>query len=530
MTESRSFASRRQACARTLLLLVAAFLLQPSTGLGGWRCDVCQDVVTTFRLQFPELGARDMGAPISAGGADPEAVVAPAPPGCTAFAKGSTIRSACVGARQGISVEERTRFFVWSSAKAGKAALEVCAELGKCKKLPAIGPTGIREGKTSDDEVSIKCDRASRTARCQLDPNCPAYKAAGCDEVCVSCLWLVQSWPRFSSMCAMEKKGGSSPAAGGMKLPAGKPRFAEAAAGASGSSSLALTAAERIARKRALAAQARAAAAEDAQLRAEEAEAAAELRAAEEEWHAQLELEAAADADSESGAGSGSGSAGAAAADEDEVLQTSAALLQVGESAAAAAGAEGRGSNALTGTPPSRKPGSSTAAAAVPAPAPIKLSDSTFRSTIKPAIIPKGLGSPALESSLLTLPPPDADELGDECMRQFWALASLPEAWSAVATGGADSHLAGYSWDPLTACRCMSKCPYNSIDALAVEEACGGIFEPRAPHLAGKRLLAGLARLKRERAPKAFAAAAGPGEAGELAGRMDTEISRVRDV
>lgn len=508
------------ACAGTLFLVIAAFLIQPTTGLGGWRCDACQDVVTTFRLQFPELGARDMGAPISAGGADPEAVVAPAPPGCTAFAKGSTIRSACVGSRQGISVEERTRFFVWSSAKAGKAALEVCAELGKCKKLPPIGPTGIREAKTSDDEAAVKCDRASRTARCQLDPNCPAYKAAGCDEVCVSCLWLVQSWPRFSNMCAMEKKGGassSSSASSALKKP-GAARFAESGAAAG---SVALSAAERIAQKRALAAQARAAAAEDAQLRAEEAEAAAELRAAEEEWHQQLEQEGAADSES------GSGSAGASA-DEDEVLQTSAALLQVGEAAS-----EGIGASAVGGFP-SRSTGSSSsssaAAAAAPAPAPIQLSDSTFRSTIKPAIIPKGLGSPALESSLLTLPAPDADELGDECMRQFWALASLPEAWSAVATGGADSHLAGYSWDPLTACRCMSKCPYNSIDALAVEEACGGIFEPRAPHLAGKRLLAGLARLKRARAPKAFAAAAGPGEAGELAGRIDTDISSARDV
>lgn len=459
-----------------------------------------------------------MGAPISAGGADPEAVVAPAPPGCTAFAKGSTIRSACVGSRQGISVEERTRFFVWSSAKAGKAALEICAELGKCKKLPPVGPTGIRQASTTDDEAAVKCDRASRTARCQLDPNCPAYKAAGCDEVCVSCMWLVQSWPRFSATCSMgggSKAGSaSSSAAGGAKKPptTGKPRFAEAAD----------TAAARIARRRALATEARVAAVEDARLRAEEAEAAAELRAAEEEWHQQLELE-------------GEGEAGGvdAAADEDDVLQTSAsaeaALLQVDESS-------GSRLSRLGGTLPPRSAGRSTprggsSAAAAPAgPAPLQLSDSAFRSTISPAIIPKGLGSPALESSLLTLPPPDADELSEECMRQFWALSSLPEAWSAAATGGADSRLAGYSWDPLTACRCMSKCPYNSIDALAVEEACGGIFEPRAPQLAGKRLLAGLARLKRARAPAAFAAAAGSGEAGELAARLDTDISSVRDV
>jgi hypothetical protein len=106
-------------------------------------------------------------------------------------------------------------------------------------------------------------------------------------------------------------------------------------------------------------------------------------------------------------------------------------------------------------------------------------------------VIPRGLGSPSFSD--IDLPKPAVEDLWAECMQQWSALGAVPEAWAVVAGEGGDATLSGATWDPMTACRCLSICPYNSIDALAVEETCGGVFDARSPPLAAGELLAAAA-------------------------------------
>ena len=120
------------------------------------------------------------------------------------------------------------------------------------------------------------------------------------------------------------------------------------------------------------------------------------------------------------------------------------------------------------------------------------LTSSAWR-TKAPGLVPHGLGSPALAVAQELAPPPA--ELHAECLKQWHALAAVPAAWHAVAGAEADGWLAGATWDPMTTCRCLALCPYNSIDALAVEESCGGVFDARSPTLAQGDLVAGIAAL-----------------------------------
>jgi len=57
----------------------------------------------------------------------------------------------------------------------------------------------------------------------------------------------------------------------------------------------------------------------------------------------------------------------------------------------------------------------------------------------------------------------------------------------------------------------LQQCPYNSIDSLGVEDSCGGVFDDRAPDVAGQRLVGGLAAVA---ARGEAAAAAVPGAGG----------------
>jgi len=490
--------------ARALVLLAIAV---SAVGIGGWKCEVCQDVVMTFRRQWPTLGARSLVAPITEGGADPETVVAPASPGCNAFAMGSPLRAKCVAGRQDLGLDPRLSYHVWASLKNAVSSGEICGQLGKCGKLPALDATGVRKGSTPEQEAAIKCERASRTARCQLDPNCPAYQKFGCSDECVACLWLVRSWPQFNSICAPKAPSGGAaapPAATGSSatakpLPGKASRFAQRR------------------RRRRLEAEADEAADELAEEGAQEdvdgadgVDAAADSR---------LQREDAADAELHE-RDAGGGEDGEA---EDGPLPPSPydapalALLETrggggaaGDAQAGAAAQSSGGAVAMASRAPTSTKGGPAAASPGPSAGDDSaLTTSAWRGAATPALIPKGLGSPPLSQASGTIPTPEAVALQAECLTQYHTLSAVPEAWAAITATGNDGRLSGVTWDPLTSCRCLSRCPYNSIDALAVEDACGGLFDDRVPYVAGKRLLAGLSRMQAEQFPEVAAARAG---------------------
>ena len=174
-----------------------------------------------------------------------------------------------------------------------------------------------------------------------------------------------------------------------------------------------------------------------------------------------------------------------------------------------------RGANTATLEAAAKAVNEAGALLEVGAPArPVLTSSLAHAKKLKPPI-PTGLGSPPFPEAGVV---PPSEEPASECMRQWNALGAVPEAWAIVAGASGDASVPGSTWDPMTACRCLSLCPYSSIDALAVEETCGGVFDARSPAHAGAGLLAGLAA----------AAAPAPGlSAAERAKEVDTGASQV---
>ena len=289
----------------------------------------------------------------------------------------------------------------------------------------------------------------------------------------------MRSWPSFSGVCRLD-------------LPAGK----------SGSSTLRFAALTQDAAANADAEAAAAAAAE--------ADAASFAEALVDGGRSAPPLRDAADADADAGEGGGFGDGdGDGAADSDlasDLLHRGAAAETI--AAALAAGSAGGAAAALL----ELEAGLAAPAGAVkPA---LTGSLKREKAATKP-VIPRGLGSPSF--SVVDQEKLDVDSLWAECMQQWSALGAVPEAWAVVAGEGGDATLSGATWDPMTACRCLSICPYNSIDALAVEETCGGVFDARSPPLAAGELLA------------AAAAAAPPRSGDSVAARYkDTAFASTR--
>ena len=403
-------------------------------------CDVCADVVSTFRRSYPHLGARPLSVPLSAGGGGIDGGDMPAAPGCSAFAAGSALRAQCVTQRAALAGDAALDYHVWSAAKNAQPDYTTCIDLAHC------------------DKDGGDCAASAGSAACLADPNCAGYRQH-CAPACAACLWVVRSWPAFDSTCA--------PAAG--TQPAGKVSFAQRDEAGGG-----LRADEEVGEAR------------EADAAAEEAAAAAAA--------AEQRVVADADADADD-------------ADGDDLSGLVAEVARRGGSAGMVLAALRDGAGAASSLL------ELAADARVTAPPPPMLTQSAWRAKAQPALIPRGLGSPPLEVAVATRPP--AADVHAECLAQWSALSAVPEAWQAVAGAEADGRLAGVTWDPVTACRCLSLCPYNSIDALAVEESCGGVFDERSPALAEGQQVAALA---------ALAAAAAPPPAGASAA-----VERMRD-
>jgi len=379
---------------------------------------VCQDVAASFRRQFPGLGARALTEPIVWGGAEAGGgqAMSPATPGCTAFARGSSTRLACLRARAGLQKDARQRYYVWAALQNAGEAYGVCAELGQCDALPPADATGAPRDDTNSSHAVLQCYNAARTSHCGLDPACPALRTA-CSDTCTACLWLMRSWPGFNGVCRppvpaapAAAAGSTAAAAGGGKAPGKKSgKFRD--------------------------------------------DAMADLPVAAVSEVALLE-----------------------ASLNQRPTSTGGASTTTGASTTSAGGASTTG----TGAP------ASTAAAAAP------LTESAWRSRVTPAIIPRGLGSPPLEVSDVNVGAsggPDGETVQAACFSLWNAVAALPDAVHRLTAE--DSRLL-YPWDALTACRCLGRCPYNSIDALAVQDACGQPFEDGAPDLAARRMLSSL--------------------------------------
>ena len=132
-----------------------------------------------------------------------------------------------------------------------------------------------------------------------------------------------------------------------------------------------------------------------------------------------------------------------------------------------------------SGAPPSNRGSSSSGKRKQTTDSDWPLTTSEWRSAPPRPIIPYGPGSPPLLDSLEVPPLPGDPAVTARCYYLWWSLLDVEETWpfmAAPATGTASA-----AWDPLTACRCLQQCPYNSIDALAIADACGPLpatYEP----------------------------------------------------
>jgi hypothetical protein len=387
-------------------------------GVGGWRCGVCLDVVRTFRAANPGLGIRSLTAPITLGGeATEDDTLAVSAPGCTAFHKGSKTRNACIRLRADLSQDAKSRYFVWASLSSGSQAYDVCTQLGKCDKLPTKDASGKITDTSGGGEAAQKCQYASRTAHCSLQPSCEAM-ASHCSDTCTGCVWLMKSWPQFKGVCAPE--GGTTTAA--------PVKFAQTEL--SGRQST------------------------HAQAAAQQEEDGEHVFGRPEKRDDPL--------DRLDGRDLGI---------TDIFLQEEALITSV-----PAPPASKQTPNPVTSTGVTPPDSASTTPAQGPV-VDIPLTESQWRTSQIPMIIPRGRGSPELDVSAERTPP-NAMAAQTACFSLWNAVSALPEAWYAIT---AEDNRLLYPWDALTTCRCMSQCPFDSIDALAVGDTCAGLALPYTP-------------------------------------------------
>jgi len=233
--------------------LLSFLLASLAFGLGGINCEICQDVVGAFRRGWPSLGARSLSSPVTltldgkaargGGGAGVGgSAIAPAPPGCGAFAPGSPLRAACVHTRCVARARRRARRRAhatlptplcasppslplllsvsftkdleaskWLSLATiqppatRKSEHSLCVEKNICDTPSAVNELGNPTDTSNARAVAaLACSRAASLGDCLRDPNCAAYEGT-CTEQCVACLcvatraaarWALQKLPR----------------------------------------------------------------------------------------------------------------------------------------------------------------------------------------------------------------------------------------------------------------------------------------------------------------------------------------------
>ena len=388
--------------------------LPVALAFGGWRCDVCQDAAATFRSQFPPLGMGNLMSGV-AGTIDPESLLDPVVPSCSAF--GATpLADDCKTLRGQLRVDPRLGYQTWASLSAGATPFAVCVDMKKCQSSPA-------------------CVAAADHPDCLVSPTCAQLADPSCAASCAVCVWLMRAWPRFKGICAPPVSGESKGADKGSRFAAtGEGEGAGSFEGAGRSADSDNAADAGLSRD----------------LAAVEAMAAAEAEDTEDNGGTFPDDAASAPTVL---ASSPTGVAGAPVAGEGSVFAevASGSMQPADDSTGGAAD------------------GSSGAA-----PKPWPLTSSEWRSTTEPRIIPDGLGSPPLLSSL-KIPPAKGDaKVANRCFYVWWALLATRETWPVLwAASGSAAGTATAAWDPYTACRCLGQCPYNSIDALGIADACG---------------------------------------------------------
>ena len=141
---------------------------------GGWRCGVCGEVVSTYRDSAACDDASAEGG-VSCGLSSR----------CDQFDTPAR-RASCQDVRRSFRESESAAQTIVNGLAGDVEPFELCVELGKCQaQVTAEGS---------------KCFTALNTARCGLDPICPTG-ADACDDACLSCAWLVRTWPLFSGKC-----------------------------------------------------------------------------------------------------------------------------------------------------------------------------------------------------------------------------------------------------------------------------------------------------------------------------------------
>lgn len=162
-----------------------ATALARARGIGGWRCEVCQDVAATFRSQFPSLGDGSLPGGVTDGSIDPESLLEPVVPRCEDNLTSSQLRFAqCKTLRSLLGSDTDMGRSVWTLLSSGATAYSVCESLAKC-------------------QPSSTCSAASSTHACQVRPDCAGLIEPACGDACASCVWLMRAWPRFQGICSL---------------------------------------------------------------------------------------------------------------------------------------------------------------------------------------------------------------------------------------------------------------------------------------------------------------------------------------
>lgn len=391
------------------------FLALPvALALGGWRCDVCQDAAATFRSQFPPLGMGNMMSGV-AGTIDPESLLDPVVPSCSTFGA-TSLADDCKTLRGQLRVNPRLGYQSWASLSAGATPFAVCVDMKKCQSTPA-------------------CVAAADHPDCLVNPTCPQLADPGCAASCPVCVWLMRAWPRFKGMCA-PSSGESNGADMGSRFAAagqGAGSFEDAGRGAESLADAGLS----------------------RDLAAVEAMAAAEAE----------------DAEDNGGSFPGDAASAPTALSSPPPRDAGGSSAEEGSVFAEVASGSIQPADDSAGGAADGSPG---AAPESGDDQPWPLTASEWRATTEPRIIPDGLGSTPLLSSL-KIPPAKGDaKVVDRCFYVWWALLATRETWPVLwAASGSAAGTATAAWDPYTACRCLGQCPYNSIDALGIADACG---------------------------------------------------------
>ena len=153
---------------------------------GGWRCGVCGEVVAAYRDSAVCNGDSPTGGVLCGLSSQCDQFDTPAR------------RASCQDLRRGFRESQSSLRAIVKGMEAGDAPYEICVQLGKCQ---------VQTGSEGSS-----CFAALNTDRCQTDPICPAGTEI-CDNTCLSCTWLVRTWPLFQGRCKSAVLGSAPTAA-----------------------------------------------------------------------------------------------------------------------------------------------------------------------------------------------------------------------------------------------------------------------------------------------------------------------------